>query len=44
MNQIHFQCMYDLLAIPANVRLVVLPGDNDIGGEGDERMKTTTNK
>lgn len=30
--------MHEVMSIPRDVKLVVLPGDNDIGGEGAEGM------
>ena len=36
--------MRDVLAVPEEVRLVVLPGDNDIGGEGGEGMQARINQ
>ena len=32
------QCFKKVLAVPSDVRVVALPGDNDIGGEGGDRM------
>ena len=38
--QLHFsvQCLHQVLPVPSEVRLVVVAGDNDIGGEGAEGM------
>ena len=33
------QCMDTILPVPDGVQFVVVPGDNDIGGEGRDLMK-----
>ena len=38
------QCLRDVLVVPNDVRLLLLPGDNDIGGEGAEAMKKIVNE
>ena len=38
------QCLHEVLAISSDVKLILLPGDNDIGGEGSEGMKDNINQ
>ena len=33
-----------IFQIPAGVKFVVVPGDNDIGGEGRDAMKEDVNR
>jgi hypothetical protein len=40
----YLQCLREVLVIPSEVKLILLPGDNDIGGEGGEGMKETVNQ
>ena len=38
------QCLSEVLVVPSDVKLILLPGDNDIGGEGGEGMRDTINQ
>ena len=41
----HFlQCLKDVLPIPDGIKLLALPGDNDIGGEGIDAMNEEVNR
>ena len=43
---LHFalQCMYKVFPVPTGVKLLVIPGDNDIGGEGVDTMRNDVNR
>jgi len=38
------QCLKAVLPIPSSIKFLVLPGDNDIGGEGVDSMEETVNR
>ncbi|CAI8044326.1 Metallophosphoesterase 1 [Geodia barretti] len=40
----YLQCLSEVLVVPSDVKLILLPGDNDIGGEGGEGMRDTINQ
>ena len=40
----YLQCLQEILFVPASIQTIVVVGDNDIGGEGDEAMKPEVNQ